>query len=141
MSVITRIDEKGPCACAQLRRAARAVTALYDGCLADSGLTVTQFSLLVNIGRNADGVSRTVLAKKLGMDRTTLTRNLRPLEKQGLIAEQSGEDRRARVLRLSPDGWTRIELAYPAWERAQEQFLERFGQEEFSVLLGLLKGC
>ena len=77
-------SEYGPCACSQLRRTARKLSALYDQTLAPAGITVTQYALLVNVAR-AGKISRTALAAQLGMDRTTLTRNLMPLEKAGFV--------------------------------------------------------
>ena len=81
----------GPCACLQFRRTSRAVSALYDAFLSSAGLTVTQYALLVSIARER-GISRTVLAANLEMDRTTLTRNLRPLERDGFVTQKSGAD-------------------------------------------------
>ena len=144
MSVITRIKRQGwrepkagPCACSRLRKAARAVTSMYDGFLAASGLTVTQYALLVNVGR-ADGVSRTVLADRLGMERTTMTRNLRPLEREGLLGEAPGEDRREKVLRLTESGLAALDTAFPLWEKAQRSFAAKMGATEVTNLLALL---
>src|SRR5690242_21737079 len=106
MSVITRMSNEtspdrwlspstlGPCACSQLRRTTRKVSSLYDDMLSSAGLTNSQYSLLVNVGREG-AVSRTALAERLGMDRTTLTRNLKPLE-----AERSEERRVGKDVRL-----------------------------------------
>src|SRR4051812_31437692 len=92
-----------PCICSQLRRTARMISSLYDRELAASGISVTQYALLARIGR-ADGLSRTTLAAQLGMDRTTLTRNLGPLERAGLVTSKSGEDRREKLLQLTSAG-------------------------------------
>jgi DNA-binding MarR family transcriptional regulator len=127
----------GPCACSQLRKTSRAVSVLYDGFLASSGLTVTQYALLVSIAR-ADGIGRTALAAKLGMERTTLTRNLRPLERQGLVGEKPGSDRRERVLRLTASGRKRLDRSFPLWEAAQRKFLAEFGKDRFDELRALL---
>ena len=91
------------CACFAIRRAARAATQLYDEVLHASGLRVTQLSLLVSFAL-AGSVSITVLGEKLLMDRTTMTRNLKPLERQGLIGIGPGRDRRYRVVRLTARG-------------------------------------
>lgn len=127
----------GPCACSQLRRTSRAISTLYDDFLSASGLTVTQYALLVNIART-DGISRTKLAAKLGMERTTLTRNLRPLEQENLIDEEPGSDRRERVLQLTPGGRRRLDLSFPLWEQAQRAFFAEFGQKQFEQLRSLL---
>ena len=127
----------GPCACSQLRRAARAVSSMYDEFLASVGLTVTQYALLVNIGR-AEQISRTALAAKMGMERTTLTRNLRPLERQRLFSEKPGEDRRERALQLTAAGRRRLARSYPRWRQAQKTFASRLGAERMEELRSLL---
>jgi len=75
--------ELGPCACSQVRRTARAISSFYDAALSAADLTITQYAILTNIAR-AGRLKLTVLAAKLGMERTTLTRNLRPLMKNKL---------------------------------------------------------
>lgn len=82
-----------PCVCTQLRRTARLISLVYDEALAPAGVTVTQYALLARIGRTA-GLSRTALAAQLGMERTTLTRNLGPLERAGFVISKPAEDRR-----------------------------------------------
>jgi len=128
----------GSCACLQFRSTSRAVTALYDDFLSSAGLTVTQYALLVSIAR-AQGISRTVLAANLGMDRTTLTRNLRPLERDGFVIQKSGADLRERILRLSASGRKRLDRSFPHWEAAQRTFLAEFGQDRFDILRSLLR--
>lgn len=127
----------GKCACSQLRRAARTISIFYDGFLHGSGLTVTQYALLVTIGR-AEKISRTKLAGKMGMDRTTVVRNLQPLERQGLIEGAPGEDHRERLLRLTQSGRECLNQSYPLWERAQKSFLQKFSQKKFDALNNLL---
>src|SRR5438270_611200 len=97
----------GPCACSQLRRTSRAVSTLYDQFLASAGLTVTQYAILVNIAR-AGTIHRTQLAAQLGMERTTLTRNLQPLERDGLVTQKPGKDRRELMLSLTAAGRRRL---------------------------------
>ncbi len=135
-----RDPELGPCACSQIRRTARALSVLYDEFLESSGLTVTQYALLVSIGR-AEQISRTSLAARLGMERTTLTRNLRPLERENLVGEKTGEDRRERVLALTPRGRKQLTRSYPLWEQAQCAFFTQFGRERFDELRTLLAGA
>src|SRR5258706_3686923 len=91
--------ELGPCACSQVRRLARKLSSLYDTLLSPEDLTITQCSLLVNIER-AGQLSHAVLAQKVGMERTTLTRNLRPLTRAKRITAGSGKDRRQHLLNL-----------------------------------------
>jgi DNA-binding MarR family transcriptional regulator len=130
----------GPCACSELRRTSRAVSALYDRFLAASGLTVTQYAILAAIGR-ADGSGRTALAAKLGMERTTLSRNLRPLEREGLFSEEPGADRRGRALRLTAAGKRRLARSFLLWEKAQRAFRDSFGPDRYRQLRVLLAGA
>ncbi|HEY9847811.1 MAG TPA: MarR family transcriptional regulator, partial [Candidatus Caenarcaniphilales bacterium] len=88
------------CACFNLRKASRAVTQLYDKVLQPSGLLATQFTLLSAIALTGS-VTITRLAQELVMDRTTLARNLKPLERQGLIQIKPGQDQRTRIVTLT----------------------------------------
>ena len=133
-----RLTEQAPeCTCFNLRKAARAVTQYYDGVLKPSGLRATQFTLLVAI-YNAGPVTIKRLAERLVMDRTTLTRNLKPLQKQGLITITSGEDRRTRAVELTERGREALTQALPQWEQAQAQVVGRLGRERWRDLLGHL---
>ena len=123
----------GPCICSQLRRTTRKVSSLYDQALAVTGLTITQYALLINIGR-AGEIGRSALAVRLGMDRTTLTRNLKPLERDRLITTAESEDRRERLLCLSSEGRRKLRQSYPLWEKAQKEFASQIG---FSTLQAL----
>jgi DNA-binding MarR family transcriptional regulator len=130
---VWRNPDLGACACSQLRRTARAASAIYDRYLAPIGLTVTQYAILVNIGR-ADRISRTDLADLMGMERTTLTRNLQPLERQSLIKTTTGGDRRERLIHLTPTGLKRLESAYPLWAEAQRFFVAEVGEKGLTQL-------
>jgi DNA-binding MarR family transcriptional regulator len=123
------------CACANLRKAARAVTQLFDEALAPSGLRVTQFTLLVTsclIGESTINE----LATKMAMDRTTLSRNLKPLVRIGLLEMHPGEDGRTRLVRITPAGERSLEEAYPLWQQAQQQTVYVLGEEGLVALLG-----
>ena len=133
-------SEWGPCACSQVRRTSRKLSSLYDGCLNAVGLTVTQYALLVNVAR-AEKISRTDLSEQLGMDRTTLTRNLRPLESAKLIVMAQSADRRERLLCLSPAGKRKLRQSYALWEGAQRRFAEQFGLDELQKMRTLLKAA
>src|SRR2546423_5439587 len=100
------------CMCASVRRAARVLTKLYDASLAPSGIGIAQFDLLATIG-TAEGANRTELASALAMDRTTLVRNLKVLERDGLIEPAEGDDRRSRAVRLTEKGRTAFRRAEP----------------------------
>lgn len=122
------------CACYNIRRAARLVTQLYDRVMEPSGLLSTQFGLLATIGR-AERATVTRLAQSMGMDRTTLTRNLKPLERQGLIEMDAGLDRRTHIVRLTEEGHQALRAALPLWRQAQALVRSRFGQERTAALL------
>ena len=122
------------CACFNIRKASRAVTQLYDGMLQSSGLRVTQFTLLVVIA-SAGSVTITRLGQMLVMDRTTMTRNLKPLVNQGLIAIGVGQDQRTRVVTLTASGREALTKAFPLWEKAQTRVVERLGRKRWSTLL------
>ena len=126
-----------PCICFNLRRASRAVSQAYDGFLQASGLKTTQFSLLGHLV--AEGpMSVTRLAGRLGMDRTTLTRNLRPLERQGLVAIGAGDNRRTRRIVATEAGRAVFAKARPLWAEAQRHFLERLTPDRWQELRQLL---
>ena len=122
------------CACLSLRKAARAVTQLYDQSLEPSGLRATQFTVLaaVSLWQPAP-LGR--LAEALVMDRTTLSRNLRPLETRGLIRSERGRDGRSRFLRLTAAGQRAVRRALPLWEKAEEQVAEGLGKRRLKALL------
>jgi DNA-binding MarR family transcriptional regulator len=132
-----RHSDLGACACSQLRRTARVASAVYDRFLAPTGLTVTQYAILVNIGR-ADQIRRTDLANLLGMERTTLTRNLRPLECKKLIKTVAGEDRRERRIQLTTAGLKRLAESHPLWEDAQRYVIGELGEEGVARLRAAL---
>ena len=125
------------CACMNIRKAARLIAQFYDQRLQPSGLRNTQFSLLVTLKTLAP-VPVTRLAEHMGMDRTTLTRNLKRLEKDGFIRSRPDEDARVRMLVLTNAGAETIEQARPYWEAAQSAFLEKFGQDRWAALRGEL---
>lgn len=117
-----------PCYCANVRRAALALTARYDEALAPHGLKVTQFSLLHSVARRGRA-NLTALAAATGLDRSTLGRNLRLLEAAGLVALASGEDLRDRVATLTPDGRARLRAAGTAWRAVQSDLEAALGDD------------
>ncbi len=122
------------CLSANLRRTTRAITQFYAKIMEPSGLEPTQFTLLIAcvvVGP----APITVLADALVMDRTTLTRNVKLLAKQGLVQIKEGDDHRVRVVELSKRGRTAIEKALPLWEDAQARLLEGLGKERSDNLL------
>lgn len=122
-----------------VRQAARHVTAFYDRFMAPFGLRSTQFSVL-SILRRAGPLSINALAAELVMDRTTMGRNIRPLQRAGLVMAVVGkDDRRSRQLRLTPRGLARIEAARKGWTRAQASFEAAFGKGRAGELRGMLR--
>ena len=128
------------CNCLAMRKAARHVSQLYDRCLAPAGLRVTQFSILARLHRLGP---RTVgeLAADLVLDRTTLTRNLRPLERDGLVAAVADPgDRRRRALSLTEAGAGRLRAAWALWAEAQARFEGAYGGPQALELRRVLAG-
>ncbi len=127
------------CNCLALRQAARHVTQIYDQFLAPSGLRATQYSILARLQRKGP-MTINALAAELVMDRTTLGRNILPLERDGLIAVGPGRsDRRSRELRLTEAGTVRLRAALRAWQEAQAQFEAEFGAKRAKELRMLLE--
>ena len=129
---------EGGCTCFQIRRAARKVTAIYDRHLADVGLTVTQWGLLANLAGKAP-MPIGAFAEVMAMDRTTLTRNIKPLIASGLIALSPGPDRRTRAVTLTADGKAMVRRAYPTWRAAEMEVREALGAKATSVLHDTLR--
>lgn len=126
------------CTCFRVRKAARRVTQLYDHYLAGAGLRITQFSLLSHL-RAAGPLTMTELADRMAMDRTTLTRNLRPLQRHGFVAIAVGDDRRRRELTLTPVGERAYKAGIVQWQKAQRAVLDELGSDTVSELHRLLE--
>ncbi len=106
------------CACVAVRRTARSLTRAYDEALRPGGLRITQFSILV-AAELAGSATVGRLAEVLGLDRTTLTRDLRLLSERGLVDVRIGEDRRSRTVELTDAGRTAMADALPRWRAVQ----------------------
>ncbi|MGR8935360.1 MAG: MarR family winged helix-turn-helix transcriptional regulator [Gammaproteobacteria bacterium] len=120
-----------------LRKASRAVSQFYDELLRPAGIRGTQYSLLVVVHLSGP-VTVSQLAERAVMDRTTLTRNLEILEKQGLVAIAAGADRRTRNVTITEAGRATLSAAYPLWEQAQAQINAALGDERLQPLLEAL---
>ena len=108
-----------PCLCANLRRASRAVTRIYEEEFRNVGFTgATQFHVLRSVNR-AGSVRQQDLGALLDLDETTVTRTLKPLFEKGWLNHQEGEDRREKWIALTAAGQKQIERARPAWDNAQ----------------------
>jgi DNA-binding MarR family transcriptional regulator len=139
MAAIPAMPNAEDCNCFAVRAAARHVTQFYDQCLASTGLRTSQFSILAKLKRKGTSTIN-ALADEMVMDRTTLSRNIMPLEREGLIVvEPTGSDRRSKELRLSKAGERRLRDAQKAWSEAQIRFESGFGTGRSSQLRRLLR--
>jgi DNA-binding MarR family transcriptional regulator len=123
-----------PCACANLRRAARLVTQLYEDALRPAGITGPQFTLLQTLTL-APGTSQKQLAEILGIDSTTLTRTLALLKKRGWLSAEAASDRRALQLRLTKAGEREYERVFPYWQSAQRRLKQALRDQKWNRLI------
>lgn len=121
----------------RLRKLTRRVTQHYDACLAPAGLRVTQFSLLSTLAHNPP-LAMQDLAQRMEMDRTTLTRNLKPLAAAGYVEGTSGTDARTRLIALTDAGRSAWNAAVPLWRRAQNDVNAALGLDAVHELHQLL---
>jgi DNA-binding MarR family transcriptional regulator len=122
------------CTCGELRKAARAVTLLYDNAFKSSGLLSTQLNLL-HVIYKSESIRISLLAKELGMDRTTLTRNLSVLERQGYIKISAGKDTRTRIVTITSKGRTTVAKAIPLWNEVQRKVRQQMGETLWNELM------
>jgi DNA-binding MarR family transcriptional regulator len=122
------------CMCASFRRAARALTQLYEEALRPLGLRATQFTVLQALSRTGE-VSQGELGRILAMDSTTLTRTLEIMVRHRWIEKRYGKDRRERLLRLGKPGHEQLKRALPVWQNAQAQLRRRIGDAGWRELL------
>ena len=120
------------CTCAKLRKLTRAMSRLYDQHMAIVGLKITQYSVLASASRDPLPVAE--LAERLGMERTTLTRNLKPLIDAGWIALEPGTDSRQRIVTMTDAGHAKLKQAIPAWRAAQDAFEHLNGPDAVRTL-------
>jgi DNA-binding MarR family transcriptional regulator len=128
------------CVCIAVRKASRKLTALYDADLEPVGVNLAQFSLLRNIKRHGP-VSLTALSDIVDLDRSTLGRNVRVLQRMDLVAIAAGRDQREATLKLTTNGETTLAAAMPRWEGTQTAIETRLGAEgvaQLNALLGAL---
>ncbi len=125
-----------PCMGSSVRRAARALTQLYDDALRPFGLRATQFTILQVLSL-AGEVPQGRLGEMLAMDSTSLTRTLAIMQREGWIADRTGEDRRQRWLRLAKAGEAQLKRALPAWEKVQSRLRRQLGEKAWKDLFEL----
>lgn len=126
-----------PCACATVRRAARAVTQLYDEILRAHEIEGAQFALLAMIGKSGE-CAQASLAERFDFDKTTMSRNLRLLARKKWIEFVRGEDGRERRVRLTSIGRERLAAAKPGWRAAQDRLRGSMTQRDWTAMLALL---
>jgi DNA-binding MarR family transcriptional regulator len=136
------VQEIAGCTCLRLRRASRKLTQIYDRLLGTAGLTVNQFGLLAQLygaDERSTGLSMGTIADRLGLDPTTLNRNLKPLHLHGLVKDAiDAADRRVHIIRITEKGRRSLERAMPFWRQAQAQVSRALGEEAIGALNGLL---
>ena len=126
------------CILRHVARASRAVVAAYDPALAPFGLTGHQFNLMMTLG-NMGPMTVGALADTLGMDASGVPRAIRPLSDEGYIAVERGEDRRQRVLSLTPMGRSKLDKATPAWTKVQAELVDVIGANRWVSLMAELR--
>ena len=126
------------CVFAHIRRASRSVAQMYDAVTRESGLRAGQLSVLITL-EMAGRSTITKLGEYLVMDRTTLTRNLGPLEREGLIESAPGEDRRTRMVGLTAAGRKMLAGALTLWEKAHKKLIGALGEVRTGRMLADLK--
>ena len=114
------------CICIDVRTAAQRLTAIYDQAMASSGVSVNQFSLL-HLIYSLEGQTLKGLASASGLDRSTLGRNMRVLEKLGFVTMHIGDDARVRNVRMTPKGKGAFKLAVPLWREVQSSLAKKIG--------------
>ncbi|WP_104665228.1 MarR family winged helix-turn-helix transcriptional regulator [Ensifer adhaerens] len=125
------------CYCALLRKATRRVTSVYDDALQPIGLNLAQFSLLRHIARD-EPISMTELARKIELERSTVSRNVKVLEGMGLAAVGGGKDQREAIVGLTENGHRILIDGAPLWQGAQDKIEARLGTDATAQLEDLL---
>lgn len=123
-----------PCVGFNTRRATRLITQYYDKALAPAGLRSTQYSLLNALSMLGE-TSMQDISTIMAMDRTTLTRNLSPLVKKGLVKVSVGSDRRSRPITVTAKGKSTLEKALPYWQEAQSHILDAVGADQWDTMM------
>ncbi|QWP76391.1 winged helix-turn-helix transcriptional regulator [Lysobacter sp. K5869] len=120
------------CTCFRMRKLSRLMSQRYDQALAPAGLNLNQYSILRRTGGRGRPLGE--IAHELGMDRSTLSRDLKPLVAAGWVESAPGEDARQRRLRVTVAGRAAIERAVPLWRQAQDEIDQGLGAEGIAAL-------
>jgi DNA-binding MarR family transcriptional regulator len=126
------------CALAATRRTARLMTQFYDACLAEAGIEAAQCALLMMLDAAPDK-GQAALGQMLGMDKTTLSRNLKLLRDKGWVESVPGKDARRRSLSLTFEGRARLREARPAWRKAGEELRKGMTENEWAGMWSSLE--
>lgn len=131
------LSECAGCLCQASRRAALAITRSFERDLRPHDIRITQFTILTNLAARGPQTMG-ALATLLGVERTTLTRNLSVLERRGWVWQKPDpDDSRARLVGIKPAGRRKAEAAYGAWRQAQARIAEQFGDDGVAALRSL----
>jgi DNA-binding MarR family transcriptional regulator len=128
------------CICATARMAARSLTRVYDRALEPAGIRTSQFSILARLLEEGP-LSVSHLARRLAMDRTTLARDLRPLERRGLVSVTVGVDRRVRMAELTAAGNRLVDEVRPLWKQVQRDVRSQLGTDRVARLMDELRAA
>lgn len=131
----SRARDTSACVCTAVRRADRALNRVYDEALRPSGLATTQYALLSILDRAGRPLLQSDLADLQEMASTTLSRNLKPLVRDGLVRIEPGDDRRTRYVAITPKGETVLETARPLWRAVQSRVVAEVGEDRVDRLL------
>lgn len=127
------LDECLDCLCYEFRKTARVVINFYDDALKGADLKSNQFLILVAVAFMKSTNFKT-LAEFLGIDQSTLARNLVTVEKQKFVAVKPGKNRREKIITLSRKGKQKLASAFPLWQKAQKGVLDKFGVDRWRKL-------
>ena len=122
-----------PCACATARQVARALTQLYDARLREAGMEAPQFAMLMVLDKQGP-CNQVDLGRRHALDKTTVSRNLKVLEKRGWIESAAGTDRRTRRFVLTAAGRKGLKAAMPRWKKAQEDLRSGMSGAEWTAM-------
>lgn len=134
----TQLEDTRGCLNFLLRRTSRIVARYYDEVLKPTGLRTTQFNVLAVLAQTGP-ISFSKLASILGMERSALARNLKPLERSGYLIAIPGEDKRMRMAELTQRGKEKLKSALPHWAKAQNYLAQELGSGNVSRLTAMLK--
>ncbi len=129
---------KSKCHCINIRRAANRISKFYDNTLKAIGLSVNQYSLLINLSR-LERSNITTLANYVDLERTTLVRTIKPLIEKQFIEDIAIEGKRDRELVLTEKGWEKVRQGEILWTKAQNEIENRIGKENIKLLYEILE--